>query len=585
MVKKYVKCIFGLLGAALLVLCPMLAQASLQATVDRNPVSADESFTLTLQSDGSNASPDLSPLKRDFEILGQSQGSTIQIVNGHTSQSVQWQISLSPKHSGQIVIPAITAGGQSSQPITLNVTAGGQAAAAQGAGNLFVDVSAEPRTAYVQQQIIFTVRLYRAVDLGNGSSLSDPVFPGMDAVVQKLGDDHEFQTVRNGKEYIVIERRYAVYPQKEGSFSSDPVVFNGTVIEASEDDGFFSMDPFNRRARHQRVNSKTVTFTVKPAPAAFDGNQWLPTSRLQLSEQWSQNPPRFTVGEPVTRTLTLQANGLPASALPTIEVEGNDALKLYPDQPTLKDNKNDNGILGAREQKFAVIPTRAGKLNLPPIEVKWWNTATDREEVARLPAREITVQPGAPGASAPLPLPTYAAASSSYESPSATTTLASQMHLSSISAGWWPWLSLLLGLGWLVTLIAWWRARQRAPQAVRAPSRNKTKRATQTGSRSQIENQLKQSCLANDAVQAKAQLLAWAQQRWPEDPPNNLTVIARRCDAALADALEELDRHLYARSSTAWRGDRLWDLFQYHQPASDTPAREEDRLLEPLYRS
>jgi hypothetical protein len=48
---------------------PLPASAALQAYVDRNPVAEDESFTLTLQSDEDlDGSPDLSPLRRDFDI-------------------------------------------------------------------------------------------------------------------------------------------------------------------------------------------------------------------------------------------------------------------------------------------------------------------------------------------------------------------------------------------------------------------------------------------------------------------------------------------------------------------------------------
>jgi hypothetical protein len=585
MVRKYAKAILALLSVAVMLLGATLAQASLQATVDRNPVAVGESFTLTLQSDSSGGSPDLSPLNRDFEVLDQSQGSSIQIVNGHISRSMQWQITLSPRHAGQFLIPPITAGGESSQPINLKVTAGDPGSAGQGSGNLFVEVTAEPRTGYVQQQMIVTVRLNSAVNLGRNGSLSDPTFPGMDAVVQRLGEDRQSQVVRNGQEYIVIERRYAVYAQKDGTLTSEPIVFNGSVIEAGRGGGMF--DPFNQRERKVSVSSKPLVLNVKPAPATFANAQWLPASKLQLSEQWSQNPPKFTVGEPVTRTLSLQAKGLTASALPAIDIESNDALKLYPDQPALKDNKSDDGITGVREQKFAFIPTRAGKLTLPAIEVRWWNTTTDKEEVARLPAREITVAPAPAGATPQLP--TTNSATSPIDNLPTVPALQSTVITRSAfpAAGWWPCLSLVLGLGWLVTLIAWWRARIRVTTSTPHKEKQRKTREDKAGeSRGRLESQLKQSCLANDPLQAKSQLLAWARQRWPDAPPTSLTALARLCEPALAEALIELDRHVYADASAVWRGDRLWDLFQRHQaPAGNASKTDDEKMLEPLYKN
>jgi hypothetical protein len=579
MVKTYAKSILALLSAALFALGSTLAQAALQATVDRNPVAVGESFTLSLQSDGNSAEPDLAPLGRDFEIFGRSQGSSIQIINGRISRSTQWQISLAAKHEGQIVIPAITAGGESSQPITLKVTAANQGTTDQAGSNLFVEMTAEPRTAYVQQQVVVTVRLHAAVELGRSGSLSDPVFPGMEGVVQRLGEDRQTQTVRNGKEYLVIERRYLVYPQKAGSFTSDPVIFNGSIIEASRGGGIF--DPFGQRERKARASSKPLALTIKPAPASFDNVQWLPASKLQLSEQWSQNPPKFTVGEPVTRTLTLQARGLTSSALPAIDIESNDALKLYPDQPALKENKDDNGNTGVREQKFAFIPTRPGKLTLPAVEVRWWNTTTDKEEVARLPAREISIAPAAAGTTPQIPPSVSAPSAENF--PSAPP-LQTATRPAFPPANWWPWLSLGLGIGWLITLIAWWRARSR-PTSPSAPEPEKQKAPkSRNVTRSQQEELLKNSCLANDASNARVHLLAWARQHWPDNSPDTLTALARLCEPALAEVVIELDRYLYADNKGTWRGERLWDVFQRQQAAAGPAPEKSDSVLEPLFK-
>ncbi|HEX5126982.1 MAG TPA: BatD family protein [Rhodocyclaceae bacterium] len=587
MVKGLFKRILFLLIATSSVFSSVQAMAALQAHVDRNPVTADESFTLVLQSDGSNrADPDLSPLQQDFDILGQSKSSNIQITNGQSTQSTQWQISLSAKRVGQLVIPAITAGGQSSQPITLKVVAASQAPAAQQQGDLFLDVEAEPHVAYVQQQILFTVRLYRAVNLADGSTLSDPVFPNMDAVVQRLGDDREFQTERNGVAYAVVERRYAVYPQKSGSFASAPLVFDGNVIEENQGGGFFSFDPFNQRIRHQRVRSKTISFSVKPIPAGFSGNQWLPASKLSLSEQWSENPPKFTAGEPVTRTLTIQAGGLTASVLPAIDNSNSGGFKLYPDQPALKDNKNDNGITGVREQKFALIPTHAGNLSLPSIEVKWWNTTTDKQEVASLPARNITVLAGAQNANAAPPVTNTSPGSPLTEAPadqSANTPLPSGRSQFVASYAWWPWLALLLAVGWSMTSIAWWRARRNASR--HDLQREESERKPNEENLKQLEQLLKKSCLADDAMQVKSQLLAWAGQRWPGHAPNSLTALARRCDPGLAEEIVKLDQALYAKASSSWKGDTLWQIFIEHKPVVNSKHSEHDVALEPLYKN
>ncbi|BBP04413.1 hypothetical protein TPL01_21080 [Sulfuriferula plumbiphila] len=579
MVKARFNQFLILLITALGVLCSTQSSASLQVQVDRNPVAVNESFNLTLQStDSSSGEPDLSALKRDFDVLGQSKSSSFQIINGQVTHNTQWQISLTPKHAGQLQIPAIPVGGQSSPPLSLTVTAANQADTAQQGKNLFLEVSAEPQTVHVQQQIIFTVRLYSALSLGDGSSLSDPEFPNMDAVVERLGSDHPFQVVRNGQAYSVIERRYAVFPQQSGQFSSAPVVFDGSVVEASQGGAGFMFNPFNQSTRHLRLRSKTIAFSVKPVPPGFDSSQWLPASKLQLAEQWSENPPKFTVGEPITRTLTITANGLTASQLPALDSSKIDGLKLYPDQPTLKDNQDGNGIIGTREQKIAFIPTRPGNVTLPAIEIKWWNVNTDKREVARLPARSITILPGSQNqiSTPPPTIPT-----TEVPAPAILATHASQAAgaaIATVSPGWWPWLSLLLGTGWLLTVLAWWwQARKKSSQTGVNTAHEE--------SLSQLEKQFKKACLANDASQAKTQLLAWAKQRWRQPSPASLTALARLCEPALGDALVQLDRALYAKTQAHWQGEPLWQLFRHHKPKDVRIKTEKDSSLEPLYRS
>lgn len=568
----------------LFVLGPLPALAA-TAYLDHNPVAQDESFTLTVESGGdADGAPDWSPLKRDFDLQGQSRSTSLSIVNGSMSRKNQWMINLMPKHSGRIRIPPISIGGDQTQPLTVTVTPASQAQAQQPGGDLFMEVSAEPDTAYVQQQIIYTVRLFHAVDLGSGSTLSQPDLPDGNAVVEKLGKDRHYQAVRGGVRYDVIERRYALYPQKSGAVDIAPLAFDGDIIEGGGGNGMFAfgVDPFNQHTRHKRLHSRAVHINVKPIPAAFHGGQWLPARSLQLEQSWSPDPPRFEVGQPVTRTLSVLADGLASSQLPALGGGAVSGLKQYPDQPTLKETPSDDGITGLRTEKTAYIATHAGTVTLPAVKIPWWNTTTDKMEIATLPARTFTVAPAsagdnaapppAPATPTPAPAPTNRAATSAAAPPSP------QPPPPSAAAGHWPWIALLLGMGWLATAAAWWRHTRRRPTAD-APAQREDE------SLRRLEQTLKASCRTNDADRAKSAMLAWARRCWPQHPPMSLTALARRCPAPLGDALAELDRALYAQTASAWTGEDLWRQFSSHKPAAIAPAADGNNALEPLYHS
>ncbi len=566
--------------ALLLLLSGAEALAKLELYVDRNPVTIDESFTLILESDGSSdGEPDFSVLQNSFEILNRSTNSSFQMINGTTSRTKRWQLTLIAKQSGELTIPAISVGTQQSQAVILNVNSPSQGSSAVPDENIFIEVTATPQKLYVQQQLIYTVRIYRAIQLANGSALSEPKIEGGDAIIERLGDDREFQTTRNGRRYAVIERRYAIYPQQSGTFTLSSLTFDAQIIERQRSNRGFLFDPFNQNTRRQRIRSEALPLEINPVPAGVVADHWLPAANLQLLEQWPgsdpQSVPEFIVGEPVTRTLALLADGLTAAQLPALGRELPEGLKEYPEQPQLKDRKSESGITALRQQKIALIPTRAGRLTLPPIELHWWNTTTNKMERATLPARTIEVAAATVDEASDL---------SVVDQPSIEQSAAESQAahpLDSLPAsGLWPWLSLFLGVAWLLTALAWWRGRNTEK---RAPIQ---KAAANSQSLHQLERQLKRACQANQGTEAKQAILAWAKAYWKESTettPNSLTAIGQRSDAALATALNALDRSLYGTEQERWQGTDLWQAFSHYTTTLASNPREVRGRLAPLH--
>src|SRR5690606_19977481 len=66
-------------------------------------------------------------------------------------------------------------------------------------------------------------------------------------------------------------------------------------------------------------------------------------------------------------------------------------LRSYPDQPNLANEATASGLTGSREQREALIATQAGDIQLPAVEITWWNTREDRLERTELAARTLHV--------------------------------------------------------------------------------------------------------------------------------------------------------------------------------------------------
>lgn len=563
--------------ATVVMIIQTTAYAAITAKIDRGQIAVNESFTLIFETDSAFAgNPDFSPLQKDFEIVNNSRSSNTQIINGNFNQSTTWTVILFPKSTGNITIPSISFDGDRSDPIQITVTESQQTDSAKQDEPVFIEVSAEPRNAYVQAQILFTVRLYYAanLNLANNASLSDLELNQADALVKKLGEDKSYETWRNNQRYNVYERQYAIFPQKSGVLITNPIQFNGQIIQRSNR-GLFDMDPyFSSRGHMLRRLSEKVKLDITPVPVHYTNRNWLPATQLRLTETWAQEPPVFKVGEPITRSISISVEGLTSAQIPELSLSDPDGFKLYPDQPYLEDRTNDRGVTAIRQEKIAMIPTQAGSLTLPEIEVPWWNTQTKRAEIARIPARTINVEGVARHAStvppatpvtpeAPISIPIDKATGV----PPATTTV----------SPFWPWLCTLLAGGWLATLFWIWLKRHPSEKPQIHHKDEKLKPAIKA---------LQQACKKNDPQAAKTALLQWAKIYWPEQTPASLGEIARHSATTFADALHDLNAYLYRHTTHthAWHGEALWNGFQAQKNITEKKTQDLNNNLEPLHK-
>ncbi|QJD28902.1 BatD family protein [Methylococcus geothermalis] len=518
-------------------------------TADRDPVPIDESFNLTFSADESpDDEPDFTPLNRDFRVLGQSRNSQISMVDGKLSRTLEWTVSVIAKHAGTLTVPSIAFGADRSKSATVTVTDRAVQGQARSGGDdaLLIEVDVAPENPYVQAQAIYTVRVLYRTNLGR-ARLSPLEVP--DALVQQLGDKRNFSTERHGNTYAATEIRYAIFPQKSGTLRIPPLTLDAEVQAG----GRGGMIPFfGRPAKTVSLQSEPVELQVRPAPAAFSGKHWLPAESVTLEETLSPDTAEVEAGQPLTRTLTLKARGATVGVLPELSSAGLPAeIRSYPDQPALDEQRQGSGLFSTRQEKTALIPDKPGRYALPAIEVPWWNIATEKMEVARLPERVIEVGAGAARRVQPVPtaVPSMPAEPGS-TAPASVHPEAAEPAMAASPV--WFWLSIVLAVGWLITAGLWWRSTLRAHE-------EPAKKTPENGRPSdrQCMRELKEACAANDPERTRRALLDWAALRWP-DHEASLEGIASHSEGELKTAVQALGRALYGHPREAWKGELLW---------------------------
>jgi hypothetical protein len=519
-----------------------------RAWLDRDTMHLGETVTLNVEAQGKvDGQPDFSALAQDFDLLGTQSNQQFSIVNGSSTAKTVWAVGLEPKHAGRVTIPMLAIGSARTSPIALTVLA--QPAGAQGkpGDDVFLEVTAEPLAPYVQQQVRYSVKLYYAFNLTDGN-LSEPQADGV--VVQRLGQDKSYLATIGDRRYHVMERHYALTPEKSGALNLPALLFRGNALDAADPTGFFS------RPRTIGARSDAVQLNVKAKPSSWTGDAWVPAESMLLKDD-SELPSEIHVGDPVTRTIRMQAQGLGFEQLPELNLGAPDGAEIYPDKADTRTRDDGTWLYGERVRKFAFVPTRPGTLTIPGISVHWWDTAHDRMETAELPAHTLTVLPaaGAKAASS-----AGAAASQTDAQPGTVnapavlaTTQAPVSKPTSLRT--WQALAAFGFLLWLITLVLWWRSRRMAPVVAVGPSPHAS-----PGASAQRAAFLR-ACALGELAGAERALVAWARSE-RADVRNLGELAGRLTDTAQRDALAALQRARYAGASTHGVGTQLERAFK-----------------------
>lgn len=478
-----------------LVVCTV-ARADLQASLDQQQIHADAQVVLTLQAKNPSAEAvlDLSPLEVDFRLLSQVDSHYLRIEKGSLVTIKQWVLHLQPRRDGQLQVPPLQLGEHRSAALDLTVLH--SSIPPTPTPRAFMELEITPNTPYVLSEFNLTVRLYHNARLLQGA-LEDPQLEGVQ--MQRLRNNLSREVVRDGQAYQVLESHYAVFPETSGVLPIPPVRFRGRAAYAADE---VPTTQLYRQTQQLQVQSAPQELRILPPVAGFSGEHWLAARTLELSTHWPEVQEPIPVGEPLTITLVIEAQGLHAYQLPELPLPKLPHVRLYRELSNTGEQDDDTWITARREERLTLIPTQAGELRFPALQLPWWDTAQHRERIATLAAK--TLQVGT--------LPAQQPTTSGHHSP-----------------------IIALGIGLLLLAgVSHYRLRASPRQ------------------------QLRQSCRRNHPSDTMQALRHWGAWLWPTDPPRSCGEIAQRLH--LEAVLVELDRALYQApgGSQRWQGMPLW---------------------------
>jgi len=385
--------------------------ASLTAMVDRNNLTIDETFVLTLSlytPDGSM--PQLAlPLLDDFRVIGNSQSLQTSIINGVTSASAIYTYELQPIQVGEFTIPSLNlnlngqllstdsipvlvtpgSGSANTSPAPTNQLQSGVVQSASstnrnGTRDFFIEADADKQSLYMGEPVKFITRLYNSSLSFGQPSYEAPKFVGF-WHPQKPNIQQDFALSKDGTNYEVTELTTWLFPTSPGQATIDPATF--TVPE----------DFFTRGAQ---VRSDPISIEVKPlpngAPANFNGA----VGKFEIIATSDRLSTRL--GEPVTLRVELSGTGN-WGTLSDPQWPSDASWRMY-NQDTRSQSDIDNGqMTGSRTYEQLWTPLTEGKLTLPAISYAYFDPETGHYHTITTQPQTIDVAPGDPKLAASLP--------------------------------------------------------------------------------------------------------------------------------------------------------------------------------------
>ena len=364
---------------------PLWAQ-EIETSVDRTELARGETLTYTIRvyDRRQGMQLDLTPLTEEFDVLGTRTSSQIRSVNGSVESWTDYIVTLFPLTEGNLTIPAIQVNESLTSPIEVLVRNEGPRSN-QGNEELFLELEANKESIYVQEQLLFTVRLYYTINGIRNPQFTELEIP--ETVIQLIGSPNQYEKLIDGVRYGVYEKRYVIFPQRSGSLEIPDILFRGEVTDGSSN---FVFRNLNTRRVTAFTEGMTINVLERPE-SARDSSFWLPLRQLSLEQSWDGPIDDLQIGDTLVRTITMQAEGLDGAVLPPLAELELAGANVYPEPSEIERLFVDGSIVGGRVERSSIVATDAGALEIPEVVIPWWNVDTDQQEFARIPAITLDI--------------------------------------------------------------------------------------------------------------------------------------------------------------------------------------------------
>lgn len=359
----------------------------------------------------------------------QSSSSSFTSINGQTSQKVIniYAMTLKAEKKGTFSFGPVSVGGVKSNTVSYTISEAGstpqpqpqQPNAGHGAGGavdpgagqqgptfigkgndrLFMRANISKTTAYEQEALVYTVKLYTTYSSIKFIGATDaPKFDGF--VIEEsnsVSNQLTYETYQGRTYATAVIARYIIFPQMPGQLK-----IIGNKYTVSTDAEEYYHDPFFtqltvRRPIQLNVTPNDLTVTVKPLPSPRPANFSGGVGKFTISSNLPSDNAVANQAASVSYLVTGEGN-LKYIHLPDLNAVYPDELEVFSPTTDVKTVVGSSNVSGSINFDYSFMPMEAGSFKLPPVELVYFNPATGKYETSTSRSYTLNVARGAESA-------------------------------------------------------------------------------------------------------------------------------------------------------------------------------------------
>jgi len=338
------------------------------------------------------------PQLSDFDVLGQSSGTSMSFINGNMTVERSVTYTMVAVKPGTFTIPGVEAEADgkkyTSKSLTIEVTGeaeqnqasnqaqdrnSGVADNVQSSGeDVFLDVTCNKKEVYTGEQLIMTCTLFSAYNVSDFEDFKVPSFNGFWVKDVENPKNITFDRKRIGNKtylYAMLQKK-ALFPQRAGTLTIEPYKLDLIV-----GDGFF-------RTARASAKSKTREITVKPLPEGKPQGFSGAVGNFKISLQSDKT--EVKLDDPLTLKITVTGSGnFQLFDAPKLNL--NSAFEQFEPKSTENITVGAQGVSGSKTFSTVVIARQPGDYVIEPVKFSFFDPASKSYKTVETQELKITV--------------------------------------------------------------------------------------------------------------------------------------------------------------------------------------------------